>query len=234
MQIVSGTDKLLQTLSVWRLKSSVGSDRSFSTGTALDALAPGGGWIKKAVHEILSPTAQPSAVLPMLIARSAAQRGRVVWCDFARNFYPPAAAAMGLPLDRLVLLRTGNRKEEFWAATECLRSTGVSACIMAMDRLTFLQARRLQLASERGGGVGLLLRSTKALNQPYAAATRWIVRPAPGQRTVQRWLVTLIHGHGGRVGQSVLLEVSHETHHVRAFSPLVDRPGQTSPAVASA
>src|SRR5579862_81659 len=187
MQIVTSTQKLLQMVGVSRLKSPAVSERAFRTATEIDSLAPGYGFAAKAVHEILSPPDQPSAVLALLIARSAAGRGRVVWCDFDRTFYPPAAAGLGLPLDRLVLLHAKTSKEEMWAATECLRSSGVAACIVAVERLTFLQARRLQLAAERGGGVGLLLRSTKALHQPYAAATRWIVRPAPGERTVQRW-----------------------------------------------
>jgi hypothetical protein len=86
-----------------------------------------------------------------------------------------------------------------------------------------VQARRLQLAAEQGGNLGILLRSADAIDWPYAAATRWRITPARGERMVQRVRVELVHGHGGRVGQSVLLEMSRETNHVRAVSELADR-----------
>ena len=94
----------------------------------------------------------------------------------------------------------------------------------AMAEKLGLTVSALQLAAERGGGIGVMLRSSGAAAWPYAAATRWTVRPAPGERTVQRWSVELIHGHGGRVGQRVLLEMCRETHHVRATDAVVHRP----------
>src|SRR2546423_1093128 len=86
--------------------------------------------------------------------------------------------------------------------------------------LPALEARRLQLSAERGGGIGLLLRPLGRASSEHAAVTRWLVRPAPGERTVQRWSIQLVHGHGGRVGQSVILEHSRETNRVRAVEQL--------------
>jgi protein ImuA len=234
VQIVRSVNGILQTLAATCLARSGESSRLVTGFAAIDGLAPSGGFATRAVHEMLSETGAPSLVLPLLVARAAAPNGWIVWCDLDRQFYPPGAAAMGLPLERLIILRTAGEKEQLWAATECLRSAGVAACVMAQSRLTFVQARRLQLAAERGGGVGLLLRPANAVSRPYAAATRWIVRPAAGERTVQRWVVKLIHGHGGRVGESVLLEVYRETHHVRAISRVAHRSGETKAAAASA
>jgi len=96
------------------------------------------------------------------------------------------------------------------------------------QRLSRLEARRLQLSAERGGGVGLLLRPWgNRLSAEHAAATRWLVRPAPGERTVQRWKVQLVHGHGGRVGGVVILEHSRETNRVRAVEKLAGGRGRT-------
>jgi hypothetical protein len=104
----------------------------------------------------------------------------------------------------------------------------VAAVVANVDyRLSRVEARRLQLSAERGGGVGLLLRPAgRAVSSEHAAVTRWLVRPAPGERTVQRWSVQLIHGHGGRVGQAVILEYSRETNRVRAVEQLADRPAE--------
>jgi hypothetical protein len=192
-----------------------------ATGFApLDALSPGGAFALGSVHEFLSETDTPAGLLPILVARAAAEKGWVVWCDTQRRFYPPAAAALGLPLERVLLLQPSSEREALWAATEALRCGGVSACVLPIGQLSPLQARRLQLAAERGGGVGLLLRPARSISRPYSARTRWLVRPALGERSVQRVRVQLIHGHGGRLGEDVLLEVCRDTHHVRAIVPM--------------
>jgi hypothetical protein len=150
----------------------------------------------------------------------------LIWCDPDHKLYPPALAAQGISLDRLFLLQPKTPAEQTWAVAECLKCKGVAAVVAEMkpsQRLSRLEARRLQLSAERGGGVGLLLRPAGKISAEHAAATRWLVTPAPGERTIQRWEVQLVHGHGGRVGQAVILEHSRETNRVRAAEKLADR-----------
>jgi protein ImuA len=232
MRVISARE-LFETLGETKLKAHTASPPLVTGLPALDGLPPGGAFTSGAVHEVLSDSG-PALLLPLLIARAAVKRGWVVWCDLNREFYPPAAAAVGLRLSRLLILQSMNAKEETWAATECLRCSGVSACIVATGHLSFLQARRFQLAAERGGGIGLLLRPIAAMSQPYAAATRWLATPAPGERKVQHELLKLVHGHGGRIGESVLLEVCRETDHVRAISAVANRTGETKREAVSA
>ena len=155
-------------------------------------------------------------------------RGAVVWCDPQGKLYPPAVAAMGVPLDRLFLLRPKTIPDENWAIAECLRCRGVSATIASPRRLSRIEARRFQLAAERGKGIGILLRPYDRTANIYSATTRWLVSPQRGLRTVQRWRIELIHGHGGQVGQAVILEHHRETnsiqvHPVHPTQQLVDR-----------
>ncbi|CAN5657558.1 hypothetical protein BH09PLA1_BH09PLA1_20890 [soil metagenome] len=156
-------------------------------------------------------------------------RGAIVWCDPQGKLYPPAVAAMGVPLDRLFLLRPKTIPDENWAIAECLRCRGVSATIASPRRLSRIEARRFQLAAERGRGIGILLRPYDRTANVYSAATRWLVSPQRGLRTVQRWRIELIHGHGGQIGQAVILEHHRETNSIqilplRAFEQLADRP----------
>ena len=202
---------------------------AFRTGlAALDALAPGEAFALGAVHELLSePNAGSPLFVAMLLARAAtcdANARAVIWCDPREEIYPPALAAHGVPLERLFLLRPRDpRRELMWAVAECLRCKGVGAVVAAPPTpMSRLEARRLQLAAERGGGAGVLLRPAGRASAEYAAATRWLVRPAPGERTVQRWRVELVHGHGGRVGQAVLLE------HSREYALTTARPATTT------
>ncbi|HEX4053750.1 MAG TPA: hypothetical protein VHX86_05760 [Tepidisphaeraceae bacterium] len=212
---------------------------------ALDDLAPSGAFQGGAVHELLChPRSLSPKSFALLLAKAAQKQGGViVWSDPRRELHPPALSAAGIDLRHLILLRCPKRSDELWALTECLRCRGVSATVAAIQHLSRIEARRLQLAAERGGGVGLFLRPfTQATNAHYAAATRWLVQPAPADSGIQRWSVELLHGHGlrrvqssrGQVGQVVLLEVDRETRAVRASAPLADRSAAPPPARATA
>ena len=238
--------------------------RTFATGlSALDDLLPHGAFARGAVHELLVlPHHPPPLFVAAMLSRAAADcshpldvsdqpwnlsqptielRGAIVWSDPLGTLYPPAIAAMGVPMEKLLLLRPGNVADENWAITECLRCRGVAATFAAPRRLSRVEARRFQLAAERGGGVGLLLRPCGRAAQIYAASTRWLVAPCRGERTVQKWKLQLIHGHGGRVGQTVILERHRDPgsvrcgkiHPVRETGQLADRPIPT-PARATA
>jgi hypothetical protein len=147
----------------------------------------------------------------------------LAWIDPDRTLYPPALAAMGIPLQRLVLVHPATPADLHWATAECLRCKGIGATVAYFDRLSRIEARRLQLAAETGGGAGILLRTAGRNAAIYAAATRWMIRPHPGEPTIQRWSIQLIHGHGGRIGQTVFLEHDRENHTVRATAQLADR-----------
>lgn len=197
-------------------------------------------WITcRAVHELLFESG--SDALPLLPALQAIRGaisgtdgvrrspGALVWVDPDATFYPPAVMGLGVSPRQLHLLRP-DPANVLWATIECLRCPSVGAVVAHLpQRLTRVDVRRLQLAAEHGGGIGLLLRphSSNGIADIYAAATRWIVAPAPGERTVQRWRLQLVHGHGGQVGHSFLLEKrrgSAETNFVPLSAPLVHHP----------
>jgi hypothetical protein len=163
-------------------------------------------------------------------AQSRTSQGVVIWSDPHRELYPPALATLGVDLNNLILLRPKSEADELWAIAECLRCSAVAVTIAAPQKLSQIEARRLQLAAERGGGVGLLLRHTGRTSTHYAAATRWLISPARGERTIQRWKIQLLHGHGGRVGENVFLEYSRENHSVRAIEKLPHRQTATKTA----
>lgn len=209
-------------------------DRGFSVGLpAIDGLLAHRTLSYGAVHEVLGDATGVPSFFAALLARAALRKGAIVWCDPERKIYPPALATVGLPLERLFLLRC----DEPWATAECMRCRAVDVTVVAapgtLAKLSRLDARRLQLAAERGGGIGILLRrlGRSASASHYAAATRWLVRPVPGTPTSQRWSVRLLHGHGGLFDKTVLLEVSRDNNHsVRAFEQLADRPASPQTA----
>lgn len=223
MQIISCQNGQLQKLVGEKINSA--STKAFVTELdAIDRLLPNEGFRYGAIHEILSePGRRAGLFFAALLAKSAGGEGIIAWSDPQEQLYPPALAVMGIDLERLLILRPGDEREELWAINECLRCPGVAVTVARVGRLSRIGARRLQLAAERGGGVGLLLREIGSEAGEYAAATRWAVRPIPGRRLLQKWEVQLVHGQGGRVGQSVILEVCRETDHVRASAAVADR-----------
>ena len=102
----------------------------------------------------------------MVAAReAAAEGGAIVVMDRRGEFYPPAAAALGVNLDNMIVIRAANKKDELWALDQALRCVGVAAVWAPVERIDWRTFRRLQLAAETGGGLGLLLRSTRVRGQ---------------------------------------------------------------------
>jgi protein ImuA len=237
---VGGKEELLRALAARGVKGVNGKGHCEAWGlrtglAALDELSPGGELQGGAVHEVLWRESSPCPKsFAMLLARAAqnscaggggGRTGRAVaWSDPDRELYLPAFWAAGIDLRRLLLLRCAGRKEQLWALTECMGCRGIGATVAEVGRLSQVEARRLQLAAERGGGIGVLMRQwSPGSSVPYAAATRWLVEPVAGDEGSQRWQVELLHGHGGRTGKVLLLEVSRETRAMRASAMVADR-----------
>ena len=83
-----------------------------------------------------------------------------------------------------------------------------------VDRLSPQACRRLQLAAEIGGGLGILLRPAQARGQPSFAEYRFLVQPLPppnkSDATVsRRWRVELLRARKQFAERSVVVELSN-------------------------
>lgn len=182
------------------------------------------------VHELLCDSHESLTPAVWIVQSVLKDDNRaIIWSDPRNELYPPALAAMGIPLHRLLTLHPTSPADEVWAITQCMRCPAVCATIASINKLSKIEARRLQLAAERGGGIGILLRSSGKFSANYAAASRWRVSPARGDPVTQRWNLQNIHGHGGHI----VLEVDRETLRVRktnsvsASEALADRSAST-------
>jgi len=156
--------------------------------------------------------------LALILARQACgERKMLVIADEERRFYPPAAARMGIDLCRTVVIRPKKVSGTFLASlVQALRCPAVGAVLGWFDRLPPVDFRRLQLAAESGGGLGLVLRPAAALRTPSFAAARLLVAPvASGEESLRRIRIEAVRVRGGKSGQSVVLEVDDETGDVR-------------------
>lgn len=133
----------------------------FSTGsTTIDGCLPYGGYESGTIIEYLQHSAGSGATTLALSAAREALTATDRFCvivDWRQQFYPPAAAALGLDLKRIVIVRPTTLADRLWAIDQALRSPAIVAVIVEIEQLDDRAARRLQLAAESGGSLGLLI-----------------------------------------------------------------------------
>src|SRR5205823_11439094 len=101
--------------------------------------------------------ASGAATLALAVAARALQQGGAcVVIDGTGEFYPPAADDLGIPLERMVVVRPDNPRIALWAWEQALRCEGVAVTVGWIGELSDRPFRRLQLAAEAGGGLGFL------------------------------------------------------------------------------
>lgn len=147
---------------------------------AMDACLPASGYQPGSVVEYLRSTSGCGATYLALAAAAAALRSSegkyLVLVDTHHQFYPPALSSHCISLSRVIWVRPESHCDAVWAADQALRTPAVAAVIADLEVLDERDARRLQLAAERGGGVGLLLRSLTARRMPSWAEVQWVIR----------------------------------------------------------
>lgn len=189
----------------------------------VDALddAVGGGIPRSAVTEILSRPGHGGWWLAMrALARSP---GRLGLLDHDGSFHPPGAAALGVDLSRLLVVRPQSRKDALWSLERLASSPALSATICWLDKLRDIELRRLQLAAERSGQSLLLLRDADEAGRASWGALRLEVRGMPGDGRVRRLQVTPLRGRGGILPRAVRIEVENGTGAVRGASVVPHR-----------
>jgi hypothetical protein len=198
---------------------------TFSTGISqLDRLFPGKGLEWGTVIEWLSEgEGTGAATLALAVAANVVKRhGAFVVVDGQREFYPPAAAGFGIPLEQTVVAQPGSAREALWTLEQSLRSSAVAVAMGWIERLNDRTFRRLQVAAETGGSLGFLLRPVVCRREPSWAEARLLVKGLPQSGPClspgRRWRVELLHGRGAAGGGVVELELSDEAGNVRLVS----------------
>ena len=191
---------------------------------ALDHLLPEGGFRRGSLVEWLAAEEGCGVLsLALLVAREACHEGGgLVVFDRAEQFYPPAAVRLGIEPARLLVVRPENHGDELWALTQALRCPGVAATVVQLEGLESHDFRRLQLAAESHGTLGLLLRPWSVRKEPSWADVRLGVEaiPSPESTEVRRFKIHLLRSRRGAGYGTVEVELHEETHPVRLVARL--------------
>ncbi|MBW3539103.1 MAG: hypothetical protein KY476_02425 [Planctomycetes bacterium] len=137
----------------------------------------GGGFARGTLVEWLAAAEGAGTSTLALSLAAGCLEGSWVVLDPAGEFYPPAAAALGVDLAETIIVRSAGMElpDMLWALEQSLRCPAVSVVFAPLGDIDGRVYRRLQLAVETGGGVGLFVRPAKFAQEPSWARLRLLV-----------------------------------------------------------
>src|SRR5208337_3381340 len=157
-------------------------------GPAIDAHLPAGGLALGALHEAAGGGAdsEDGAAAALFAAGVLARtEGPVIWALIRPDLFAPALDAVGLHPDRVIFAHAGTSESVLMAMEEALREPGLGGVVGEIEgRLGLTASRRLQLAAEVSGTLGIALRRSRrqddpAFDAPSAVLTRWRITTLP-------------------------------------------------------
>jgi hypothetical protein len=201
-----------------------------STGfAALDRLLPQRGFCRGTLIEWLGAQGGAAGILAAVVARQACRDSAalVIIDPCTRRSsnavtgycYPPALFNLGFDSAQIIFVCPQNRKDYLWALNQSLATRGVGAVLSWPQTLDDRTFRGLQLAAERGGGLGMLVRPCSARGQPTWSEVRLWVESLPAAlsrsslnriNTMRRLRIELLRSRGGKPGSAVELELDDE------------------------
>ena len=153
-----------------------------------------------------------STGLALWASREAWRDNLLVVIDSRHELHAPAAVQFAVDLGRTVFIRPEHPPDALWSLEQALRTRGIGAVVCDVEKLSSQACcRRLQLAVEVGGGLGILLRPAQARGQPSFAEYRFLVWPLPppskSAAAVSRWWrVELLRARRQFAERSVIVE----------------------------
>ncbi len=184
----------------------------------IDRKLPGQGLAVGTVHEVCggSSGAIHGAAAAHFCAMMASKTfGKIIWCLTRFDIYPPALAQAGLDIDRVIFCKAKDQVGVLATAEEALRHRGIGAVVSEVSRLGLTESRRLKLAAEESGALGLCLRrferpaDVAGFGMANSCATRWRVTAMPGENLpveglgAPRLLVECVRATNGSFDQIV-------------------------------
>jgi hypothetical protein len=226
-------DALLADRRLWRGARAVAEATGIASGhPALDAALPEGGFPAAALTEVFVPSTDPElppgkgelALFLPALARLATDRLIALVAPPAVP-YAPALAAAGIALERVVVVQTRDARDAAWATEQALRDGSCAAVLAWIEKRGAgpvfrsgdtrpivpharageapLSLRRLQLAAEAGGALGVLYRPWTARRSASPAALRIALAPTAGGLCVE---VQKCRGSSARTTIAVALD----------------------------
>ena len=213
--------------------------------TAIDHLLPEKGYPRGTLVQWITAGGSGADFLSLRVAQKACEDGgALVVIDPLNQFFPPAAAAIGINLDNLIVLRTGSQSSRntgrattsttetitgkatashqdlLWAVDQSLRCPAVAAVWGPLE-INERWFRRFQLSAESSGCLGLFLQPPASAKQPSWADVQWLVGISNSSPTdnlpqhSQLVRLQLTRCRGTHTGKTIYVAINHITGNVQ-------------------
>jgi hypothetical protein len=171
--------------------------------SAFDALLPGGGLPLGQGLELWGEAASGRTSLALRAVASAHREGRLcAWVDGPAELYPPCATALGVDLQRLLVVRPKAPGQLIWSAVQLLRSGAFGCVVLDLThtglRLSLAESKRLIDAAGKSGASLLLL-------TPPDAPGEGMTRLRTQARGPEGLTVEVVRGKQGATGEHTLI-----------------------------
>ena len=200
-------EQLLQRPDIWQSARRRQQQTGISTGfDALDSCLHLGGWPCSSMAEILGRQ-QGIGELQLLLPTLARLTNTGRYCLLLSppyTPYPAALAAAGVSVDRLLVIDSGNTRQQLWSAEQTLRS-GAAGCVIAWfgrQKLDTAQLRKLLLAAKHSDTLLFLQRHHSMAQQASPAGLRLLL----GCTQTGQLQLDVLKQPGGWSGQSITLQ----------------------------
>lgn len=141
----------------------------------VDALLAGGGFKCGAISQLVGSRASGKTTVALSAIAVAIEHGGVAaFVDGAHDLYPPAAHALGVKLERLLIVRPPSLALGLWSSEVLVSSGAFRVVVVQLPELTEVRRemetpiRKVVLATEKSGGTVLWL-GERLLRIPSAA-----------------------------------------------------------------
>ncbi|QSX31595.1 translesion DNA synthesis-associated protein ImuA [Shewanella cyperi] len=171
---------------------------------SLDALLPDRGWPRQGVCELICshPGLGELALLSPLLATLSRQSDALVLLVAPSLLpVPQYLLQQGIAMERLYWVDSRDRKEQLWAMEQALSSGGCQLVLAWLTHLSLSEARRLQLASEKGQSLGIVCLPS----QPEAHPVPLKLALEPGEGAQVRLRLLKRRGGAGEVSLNLAL-----------------------------
>lgn len=193
---------------------SFGERKPFGLNT-IEAHFPNGMFPMRAVHEMVCANMEQatasSGFITGLLSVLLQNGGACLWISLSGNVYPTALKLFEVEPDRVIFIHLSKEKDVLWVMEEALKCIGLTAVVGELSEVDFKQSRRLQLAVEKSGVTGFILRNRSNKMGSTACAARWQIKPLASESIdglpglgFPRWQVELLRVRNGKPGHWIV------------------------------
>jgi len=166
-----------------------------------------------AVHELISKSTESAVAsvgfMSCIVSRLMTTGAPCVWVAADRQVFPPGLKRFGIDPGQIVFVDLKKEKQVLWVLEEALKQTGLAAVIGEVKNISDIASRRLQIAAERSGVTGFMIRHITRTAMPVASVARWKITSLPSEGPKMnmpglgfpRWTVELEKIRNGKPGK---------------------------------